>query len=128
MGLIAVNYITADIKTEIVTQNLSYLSDETVLELHSRFLEGTSGGSSLIVVCGVITPDGIQIHSEPLENNKIFIREENTTNPRIEIYTAQKMSTIHLFQDYCGFSIETIKRIYVVPYGTVKNSFEIDFK
>ena len=107
---------------------MSYLSDETILELHSRFLEGTSGGSSLIVVCGIITLDGIQIHSEPLENNKVFIREENTINPRIGIHTKQKISTIYLFQDYCGFPRETIKRIYVVPYGTVKNSFEIDYK
>lgn len=104
---------------------MSYLSDETVLELYGNFLSGTSGGNYLKVVCGISTSDGIQIRSEYLENSNVFIREENTINPRIEIYMKHKIGKI---QPCRYISSQKIKTIYIVPYGTVKNNFEIDYK
>lgn len=129
VGLAVVNYVTADFETEIVIEDLSYISDETVLELYANFLSGTSGSYELKLIYRVSTSDGIQIHTKRLENNKVFIREENTTNPRIETYIKHRMGKLYLFRDYCNpFASERIKTIYIIPYGTVKNNFEIDYK
>ena len=125
IGFSLINDITANIQYETISENLSYLSDETVIELYGDFLSGTSGGEYLRIRYAVITPEGIQIHSERLENNKIFIQEENTTNPRREAYIQRKVSKI-IDDMNCGQS--DIKITYIVPNGTIKRNFEIDYR
>jgi len=128
IGLLIINNITADFEYEMISENLSYLSDETVIELNGGILTGTSGGEYLRIRYGITYPEGVRIYTEQFENKNIYIKEENTNNPRREIYLKQKYGKYFPFNGEKYGLPETLKTIYIVPIGTIKRNFEIDYR